>query len=437
MHKKLSQRPGALKVLDNISWLLLDKVVRLGMGLLVGVWLARYLGPQGFGSLNFATALVALFAACAALGLNGIVVRNLVRQPEEATVLLGSAFCLHLCAALLSLLALVAGVAWLQPDNALLRELVLIIGLGQLFHSSAVVKYWFEAQIASRYSVWAENGAFLLCAALKAIAIVSGMSLLVFAWIILLEAALTALALFVLYQRQTGCLFNWRPQLQRAGLLLQQSWPLALSALSIIIYMKIDQIMLGQILGEKAVGIYSAAVRISEVWYFVPLSIAASMFPSILAARQQDALHYQRRLQQLYDAMATLALVVALGMSVLAGPVVNLLFGAAYMDAVPALQISIWTGLSVAMSAVHGKWLLAEGLQKLGLVYTTAGALINVGLNLLLIPRYGITGAAWATVCAQTAPVFLQAFIPAARPNLYMMLKALFAPVRYPLSRWL
>jgi PST family polysaccharide transporter len=165
--------------------------------------------------------------------------------------------------------------------------------------------------------------------------------------------------------------------------------------------MKIDQIMLGQLIGDEAVGIYSAAVRISEVWYFVPMAIVVSVFPAILEAKKRSEKLYYDRLQRLYDVMVWLAIAVALPMSFLSTTIITLLFGDAYKQAGTILSIHIWAAIFVFLGVASGKWFLAENRQILSLQRTVFGAIANVILNLVLISQFGTIGAAIATVLAQ------------------------------------
>jgi PST family polysaccharide transporter len=188
--------------------------------------------------------------------------------------------------------------------------------------------------------------------------------------------------------------------------LLKDSWPLILSGLAIMVYMRIDQIMLGQMLGDEAVGIYSAAVRISEVWYFVPVAIISSAMPAIIAARKTDPGKYLEQFQKLYELMALLALSVAIPMSVLSDYAVGILFGGSYAGAGGVLAIHTWAAVFVFLGLASSQWLIQEGRQHVILQRTLLGALLNVLANLWLIPAHGAVGAAWATTFSYAIAVF-------------------------------
>ncbi len=398
----------------------------MGLGLLIMVWVARFLGPQQYGLLNFATAFVGLFGAVAALGLQTIVVRDIVRDATCKEETLGTAAVLQLGGGVLAYGLILATIFWLRPDDAVAKWLVAILGGMMLFKSSEVVMYWFESQVLSKYTVWVQNGSFLVFAAVKLALIFGNAPLVAFAWATFAEAALFAILLLVMLGLHGPGLRKLKASLARAKVLLADSWPLLLSGLAIATYMKIDQIMLGQMLGDDAVGIYSAATRISEVWYFIPMMIVSSVFPAILEAKKQSEDLYKMRLQRLYDLMVWLSLSVALPMTFLAGPIVVLLYGPSYAEAGTVLAIHVWASVFVFLGVASSQWFIAENRQILSFQRTLFGAVINVVLNYRFIPQFGVVGAAYATVLAQASVSLLYDFFQKeTRPMFSMKIKSL------------
>ncbi len=427
---RIAQSPGLLKILGNIGWLSLDKALRMGVGLFVGVWVARYLGPEQFGQLSFAMAFAALFGAIANMGLPGILVRDLVREPERAPELLGTGAALQVVGALLALVLAVLAIGLLRPEDALMKALVAIIGLSLLFKAMDPIRYWFESRVESKYVVWVDNGVFLAAAGIRIGLILAGAPLITFVWLLLVEAVLTALALVVVYRRANKANGRWRLRLGRARKLLRDSWPLVFAGMAVLVYMKIDQIMLGQMLNDEAVGIYSAAARISEVFYFIPVIISASVFPAIIRAKSESESLYMERIQRLYDILAFISLVVALPLSLMSGWLTIALFGPAYEAAGPVLAIHVWALIFVALGVASSAWLLAENRQMLSLQRTLLGAVVNIMLNTVLIPHYGPVGAAYATVISYAvAGLFSDLLRCDTRPMFRMKVTALY-PIR-------
>ncbi len=404
---KIKHRPDVLKVLNNVAWLFSDKILRMGVGLVVSVWIARHLGPVDFGLFSFAIAVVSLFGVFATLGLSGIMVRDLANEPENSFATLGSGLVLQVIGGVIAFSFLLILSTILRPDEHSTMSVITIIGLTLLLKGSDCFKSWFDSQVQSKYSVWAENTAFLVASLLKVGLIVLGASLLAFAWITLVESLLTALMLFIMYEWAGGGMRVWRFTIARAQSLLQQSWPLILSGLAVMVYMRIDQVMLGQMLNDEAVGIYSAAVRLSEAWYFVPMAIVSSVFPTLLDAKKTSEVLYLEKFQQLYDMLVVIALVVAIPVTFLADPIVAAIFGQEYLQAGTILSIHIWAALFVFLGVVSGKWFLAENRQLLAFHRVSWGMGINIVLNVLWIPEYGGVGAAWATLISQAVASML------------------------------
>lgn len=432
LRARIEHRPNLQKALANTGWLFGDKVLRMGVGLVVGVWVARYLGPEQFGLLNYAMAMVALFGAVASLGLNGIVVRDLVKEPETANETLGTTFLLQAIGGLLAFGLAVLAISFARPNDSLAKLLVAVLGFVMVFKCTDVVRYWFESQVKSKYVVWLEDGIFLVLAVVKVGLILMEASLMAFVWAAFAEGVLVAIGLLGVYAWRGGTLSAWRIRYDHAKALLKDSWPLILSGLAVMVYMRIDQIMLGQMVGDEAVGIYSAAVRISEVWYFIPTAIIASVFPAIVAAKNHSETQYRRRLQNLYNAMVALALAVALPMTFLSGWVIDLLFGNAYADAGPVLALHIWSALFVFLGLASGSGYLTENLQKLAFGRTLLGAIVNVLANFILIPQFGILGAALGTLSAQMAAAYLFDLLhPKTRNHFWMKTKSFVSFYRF------
>jgi PST family polysaccharide transporter len=418
---RMHAQPHLVRILDNTGWLMADRIFRMGVALVVGVWVARYLGPEQFGLLNYALAIVTLFTAIASLGLDNIVVRDLVRRPQEAARTLGTCVALQLAGSLAAMVLTVGTVSLLRPDDAVARMAVAVLSLGLLFKSTDAIRFWFESHVQSKYTVRAEATAFALFALIKVGLLVGEAPLMAFVWAMPAETGLAALLMAAAYMRQGQSPRGWSFDKGRARKLLHDSAPLILSVLAVTIYTRIDQVMLGQMAGDQAVGIYSAAVRLSEVWYFVPVAIGASVFPTLIATREQDMERYRHHVQRLFSLMSVLSLAVALPVTLWADEIVTLLYGTGFPGAADILVIHVWAAPFVFHGVAGSRWYLAENLQGLMFYRALAGCALNVALNLLLIPRYGAVGAAWGTVAAQAMSTFVFNALQARTRPLFMM----------------
>ncbi|QSV64650.1 MAG: flippase [Dolichospermum sp. DL01] len=394
-------------IIANTGWLFADRILRMGVGLFVGVWVARYLGVEQFGVFNYATAFVALFSTLSTLGLDAIVVRSIVREPEKRSEILGTAFWLKLFGGIAALVLAVSSIIVVRHDDQLTISLVAILSSVGIFQAFDTIDLWFQSQVQSRYTVIAKNTAFVIIALVKVTLISIHAPLIAFAWTSLGEVGLGAIGLIISYKVRGYSPWLWPWSSPLAKTLLKESWPLILSGVTIMIYMRIDQIMLGQMIGDKAVGLYSAATRISEVWYFIPMAMASSVSPAIYATKEVSESLYYRRIGQFLRLLSWLSIVLAVPMSFLSGTIITVLFGKSYEASASILAIHIWASLFVFMGVGTSSWFIAEGLTQFALRRTIMGAITNVFLNIFLIPTYGGVGAAIATVISQAVASFL------------------------------
>lgn len=418
-------RPLFSKILSNIAWLSADRVLRLAIGLLVGVWLARYLGPETFGQYSFAFALVALFGVFSKLGLDGILVREVVRSPDTQQALLASAFVLRLAGGAAAAAAAVLCVSLVRPADATVQLLVVVVSAGLVFQALDVFDLWFQSQLRNRYAVLAKTSVFLLMAAVKVGLILHGADVRAFAAVAVLEILFGGIALAATYRLSGQTFERWRAAPGTMKRLLGPALPLILAGAAVSIYMKIDQVMIARMLGDRAVGLYSAATRLTEATYFVPGTLIASVLPAIVAIRASNEPLFRDRMQRLFDLMAAGAVALALPLSLFSVFIVRLLYGEPYSASAAVLAIHAWASVFVFLGIASSTYLLAENLTLISFYRTALGAIVNIGLNLVLIPRYGIQGAAWATLISALVATYAVLLDARTRFAGLMMLRAL------------
>lgn len=378
--------------------------------LFVGLWVARYLGPEDFGHLSFAQSFVALFVVFSSLGLDSILVRELVNNVKQAKKLLGTAFVLKVAGAVFAILIAIISIRGTSSDE-LTHVMVFVIVSATLFQSFNVIDFFFQSLVLSRFVVFANIVSVSLSSLIKITLILYGAPLIAFAYVALFDSVTLAIGfiyIFIFHGRRIP-LKSLTFCKDTAISLLQSSWPLILSGLSISIYMKIDQVMIREFEGLEAVGYYAAAVRISELWHFIPVTIAASLFPAIINAKRiREELYYQR-LQALFSLMVSLALLVALAITFWSSSIVGVLYGDQYAPAAEVLIVHVWAGIAVGFGVVWSKWLIVEDEQVLVIIFHVFSLILNISLNLVLIPELGILGAGIATalssIIAQLAGV--------------------------------
>jgi O-antigen/teichoic acid export membrane protein len=416
-------------VVVNTGWQFADSFVRMGVGLVVGVWVARYLGPDQFGLLSYALAFVLLFSILGNLGLDDLVVRAIVREPACKDEILGSAFMMRLFGGLVAFLAAVGTIIALHPADDQSQRLVWIIAAGSIFQAFHVIDCWFYSQVSAKYPVVAKNSAFLLCSIIKIILILSVAPLIAFAWVSLLEVAIGALGVVIAYRARGNRLGLWNYNLGRAKGLLRDCWPLIFTGIVAPIYMRIDQIMLGEMAGSQEVGIYSVAVRMSEFWYFIPLAVYWSVFPAILESKEQNEEIFYSRLQMFYNSMTLAAYGVAIPVTILGNWLVGALYGEAYARGGIMLTVLIWSTVFTNLEVARSSFLIAMNLNKTLFMTVLLGAVLNVVLNYFLIPRYGGMGAVVASIVSYWFAAHGSCFLfkPLRRTGM-MITRAIFYP---------
>lgn len=418
-------------VAQNFSWLVVEKLTRLVLGVGIGFVVARYLGPADFGALNYVLALVGIGAVLAEAGVAAVTTRELVRGLTPAGEVLAAAAKIRLVG---GACCFAVALAWALWGTDAPRERLMLATLGLLFFQPALAisDLWLQAHLQARLSMQAQVAGLLLGGGVRLGLVFAHAPLAAFAVVPLLEAAV-AILLLRRFARCTG-----QPAVTRGSevislrTLWNDAWPLLLSGLTVMIYMRLDMVMLRHMRGEAEAGEYAAAARLSEIWFFLPGALAASMLPGLLRVREQGGVAYRAAMQRFFDLSTLLAYAVSVPTVLLAAWLVRTAYGELFLGAAPILSIHGWTLLWAALGVARGQYCLNEGHVRFQLAATTGGALLNIGLNLWLIPRYGGLGAAWATLASQAVAAWITSFLYAPlRECAAMQARALLSPLRY------
>jgi PST family polysaccharide transporter len=336
---------------------------------------------------------------------------------------------LKLAGATLSFVLSLATLLYIHADRTT-TALIVILGFGTIIQATDTIDFWFQSQVKSKWTVLAKNFAFFAVSGFKIALLALHAGIIWFAVSAPLELAIGAGGMVFNLVRLGEVPHAWKPDFRLARQLLAQSWPLFLSGVSVMVYMRIDQIMLERMAGHGAVGLYSAAVRVTEIFYIVPTIIASSILPSIVRSRTLGKEVYLGRVQKYFNVSALMAVAIALPTSLSAGWLTHLLYGAQYKGVGAILTVHVWASVFVFMGVARGQYLLSEGYTVFLMVAAATGAVCNILLNLLLIPRYGALGSALATVCSYGISDLVSSFCyNRSRIAGIMQLKALFFPL--------
>jgi O-antigen/teichoic acid export membrane protein len=402
---KLANHQGFVKYFKNTGWMMGEQLLRIVAGLFVGIWVARYLGPEQFGLFSYVLAFAGLFGGLAKLGLDGVVVRELVCQPDRRESYLATAFWLKLLGALLVVGLIISALAVSNNDHAT-SLLVIIVSMGLFFQSFEVVEFHFQSQVQAKVVSICKVFQLFLSSVIKILLILSNADLIYFVVVSAFDMFSLAVSYIIAYRVREKSWFSTGIDYEIAKDLLKSSWPLMFSTLVVMIYLRIDQIMIKEILGEYELGIYSAASKISEAWYFLPTIISTALFPAVLNVKN-DKLEYGRRFLRIFRFVFLISIFISSILYFMSEELIILLYGDDFIESARILSLHA-LGMVFAFSGiVSSKWFISENLQIYTLKRTAIGALVNIALNLIMIPRMGVEGAVYATLISQVLASYL------------------------------
>ncbi|MGF1458999.1 MAG: flippase [Leptolyngbyaceae cyanobacterium] len=398
------------KILSNIGWLTIERLLRMVLGFGVGVWVYRYLGPTQQGEYSYAIAFTTIFGVIAKLGLNRVVIRDLVRFPDSQHRVMGTALALKILAAILTYFITLTSSYFVNAGDPQLHGLISIVATGIVFQALDPFDFWFQSKTQSKYAVYAKSAAFILISLVKIGLILLGASLGAFAWAGVGEMLITSIGLVMAYAKVGPSAQDFRYCHRTAKQLLRDSSPLILSGVMMMIYMRIDQLMVVRLASEREAGLYAAAVSLTEAWHFIPLVVIPSVFPSLINTWKVDQAAFHDKLQMLYNLMAALFYAIAIPTTLLSSWVIDFFLGVAYDGAGPMLAILIWSTFFVSLGTVKSHYLVAMNWPFLHFFSIGSGCIINVALNALLIPDYGGVAASATTLISYSFATYGSCF---------------------------
>lgn len=434
--KKIRHHNGFMKYFNNTSWLAGERVLRLAVGLLISVWVARYLGPENFGLISYAQSFVFLFSAFGTLGLDNIVIRELLKDNTERDILLGTSFTLKLIGAVL-ILPLLAIAVLPTSNSGETNVLIFIIASATIFQSFNVIDYYYQSEVLSKFVAISNSITLGVSSLVKIALIINEAPLIFFAIVSIIDSFVLAVALIYCYTITTRKnIFLWQFEWGKAKFLLQESWPLIISSMVLMIQARIDQVMLKEMVGEKEVGFYSVAMRLIESVAFLTIIVKSSLYPSIQKAKNLAENVYQDRLLNFYRLNFLLFLFVAIPIFFFAEDIVLILFGQSYQPAGILLSLMAIRIFFANMGVSRSVFILTENLIKFSVITMIIGTLTNIALNYLWIEEYGGKGAIYATIVSFLVSIFLIDFMYSkTRKNVLLQINAIFSFYKINLGR--
>lgn len=386
-------------VLKNASWIVGCKIIQAILALFINMMVARYLGPENFGTINYASSLVAFVTPFMQLGLNSILVLEFVQNPQIEGETLGTTLFLSGCSSLLCIIGVVSFASIVNSGDKEIVFVCLLYSLNLFLGAMELVQYWFQAKLLSKYTSIIFLCSYFIVAIYRIVLLINGKSIYWFAISNVIERAIISVFLLLQYKKLGGQKLCF--SLERAKQLLVKSKYFIVSTLMITFFTQTDKVMLTLMMGENSTGIYSAAISCATLSSFVFSAIMDSARPSLLSCKKNDEKKYEELFVLLFSIIVYLSLIQGLVMTLFSKFIINILYGSLYKESAIILKIIIWYTPFSYIGAVRSIWILAENQQKYLWILNFCGATMNVIFNFLLIPFLGETGAAIATIITQ------------------------------------
>lgn len=393
------------RFLNNASWMIGGKIFQMVIFLFIGMMIARYLGPSNYGILSYSASLVAFFTSLCTLGLNGIIIKVFVSDQENQGIAIGTAITMRLTSSLISMITILILISILKPNDNVLLLISFWQSLSLMFQSFNIINFWYQSKLKSKKATIIQSIAYIIAAIFKIIILLLHKNIQWFAFSTTLDISIIAVLLLIAYFKDGGQKLQLSFSLAKG--MLSESYHFIISGLMVAIYAQTDKIMIGNMLDSTSVGLYSVAITICGLWAFIPSSIIDSARPIIMELKDTNYYEYIRRLKQLYATIIWLSIIYGIFISCFSKIILLILYGKAYFGAQDALIIAVWYCSFSYLGSAKNIWLICEGKQRYEKWFTLFGALINIFLNLTLIPLFGINGAAIATLCTQILTNFI------------------------------
>lgn len=414
------------KVFANIFWAMTGKIVNMAGALLVGILVARYLGPSQYGLMNYVISYVALFTIISNFGLDDIEIRELSRQPEKKDFILGTCIRIRFCFALLAFLLIVVTLFIFKTD-VFTTIMILVYALTLFTGCFNIIRNYFTSIVKNEYVVKSEISRTIIGACIKIVLLWIKAPLEFFIVATMFDTVLVASGYCISYKRTVGKMSNWRYDSSIVPFYIREAFPLVLSGAAVIIYQRIDQVMIGNMIDKESVGYFATAGKFLDLILFLPMVLTQTITPLLVKAKERDREEYESKKQQFVSIVVWVAILLSVFVSLFAYWLIHFTYGDKYLLAVPILQIMAFKTVGMALSSSSGQIIIMERIQKWAFIRNIIGCLICVGFNLLLIPRYGVIGSAWVTILTVTfTGCFANIFIPQYHKIMKIQLKALF-----------
>lgn len=389
------------KTAKNAIWLIVEKIFTMSMSLLTLSLIARYLGPENYGILNYAISFVALFAIFSTLGLETVSIKSIVQKEDAEGTIIYSSLIIKLIGSILLILLTLISIWIVGIENKIQIYLIIIMAFVYVFRAFEALEYWVQAYQNSKLSSSVRVIVSFICAILKILAVVFDLGIIYLGLIYIVEVLLISIGLFYVYVKYREDKSEWNFSLNYVKLALSQSWYLIISGILVMLYTKLDKVMLGNMVSKEQLGFFMAALAVSNLWLFIPTALINSFKPIIMKLKKVDEEKYLKKLQQMYSILILINICCSIIVFLFSDLIICILYGEEYKYAGKLLTISIWAGCFSVLGTARGIWMICEGIQKYSILYLGIGSIFSICMNLVLIPKFGAMGAALTTLCTE------------------------------------
>lgn len=385
------------KIFSNVIWSLGGKIVSMASALFVGILVARYLGPEKYGLMNYVISYVALFTVVASFGMNNIEIRELSKHNENRNTILGTCFRLRLMFAVIAYL-LMCVTLLIYKSDAFTSAMILTYGLVLFTETGAVLRNYFTSIVKNEYIAKSEILRTLIGAVVKILLLWFKAPLQYFIIAQLFDSFLVASGYYICYKKSVGSLREWNLDKTLIPYIVKESFPLLLSGAAIIIYQRIDQVMIGNMLSKEDVGYFATAGKFVDLILFIPTVLVQTITPMLVRIKEQNELSYEQKKRTFVSITTWIAIIISFMVSLMAFCLIRYTFGESYIAAIPVLQIMAYKAVEMALSASGGQIIIIERMQKWAFIRNVLGCFLCIILNYYLLPIYGIVGSAAITI---------------------------------------
>lgn len=410
------------RVLKNATWIIVCKIIQSALGLMIGMFTARYLGPSNYGIVNYAASIVAFLTPIMQLGFRNTLVQEIVNKPEKEGTIVGTSLVLSFASSLCCVLGVGLFVGIVNYGENEIIIVCLLYSLSLIFQAFEMIQYWYQAKLLSKYISVVSIVAYLTVSIYKIFLLVSGKSIYWFAVSQALDFFVISVLLVVIYRRIGKQKLSFSFDVGKKMLSVSKHY--ILSAVMVATFNHIGSIVLKLFMDETAVGFFSASANCVNITGFIFNAIIDSARPSILAVREQNINAYKSRLVKLYSIIIAGTIIQSVIISLFSNIIINALYGTEYLPSAQLLRVMCWMAVFSYLGTIRNIWILGEGKQKCLWIVNLLGAIFNILINIILITAMGAVGAAISAVATQVfTNVVLSFLIPSIRESSQLMLK--------------